>query len=80
MPGPLACFGGYGHVVVLSLLLAVLAVLGDLAESLIKRALGAKDSGRILPGIGGSLDLLDSLCFTAPVACFYLQWMRHIAP
>lgn len=80
LPGPLACFGGYGHVLVLSLLLAVLAVLGDLAESLIKRSLGAKDSGRILPGIGGSLDLLDSLCFTAPVACFYLHWMRNIAP
>jgi phosphatidate cytidylyltransferase len=66
--------GGWPQVNVLSVLLALLAVVGDLAESVVKRSLGAKDSGNMLPGIGGSLDLIDSLCFTAPVVYFYLQW------
>lgn len=73
-PTELAFFGGWKHVVILGFLLAILAVIGDLAESLVKRALGAKDSGRMLPGIGGSLDLIDSVCFTAPALYFYLKW------
>lgn len=73
-PAQLAFFGHYGHVVALGFLLALLAVIGDLAESVVKRALGAKDSGRMLPGIGGSLDLIDSVCFTAPALYFYLKW------
>ena len=40
-----------------------------------KRALQAKDSGSILPGIGGGLDLIDSICFTTPALYFYLQWV-----
>ena len=75
LPRQLAVLGGWGHVVLLGLLLAVLAVLGDLAESVVKRALQAKDSGRMLPGIGGALDLIDSLCFTAPALYFYLKWL-----
>lgn len=74
-PRQLAVLGGWGHVVFLGLVLAFLAVIGDLAESVIKRALGAKDSGRMLPGIGGALDLIDSICFTAPALYFYLQWV-----
>lgn len=70
----LALFGSWKHVVILGFLLAILAVIGDLAESIVKRALDAKDSGRMLPGIGGSLDLIDSVCFTAPVLYFYLKW------
>lgn len=77
-PGPLAVFGHYGHVCALTILLALLAVIGDLAESVVKRALDAKDSGRMLPGIGGSLDLIDSICFTAPAAWLYLQWLQSI--
>jgi phosphatidate cytidylyltransferase len=73
-PDELACLGGWTHVVILGLVLAILAVTGDLAESIVKRALDAKDSGRILPGIGGSLDLIDSVCFTAPALYFYLKW------
>ena len=78
-PGPLAIFGGYGHAVILAFILALLAVIGDLAESVVKRSLEAKDSGRILPGIGGSLDLIDSVCFTAPAAFFYLKWILQLA-
>ncbi len=74
-PQHLACLTGWGHVVFLGVLLAVLAVVGDLAESVVKRSLNAKDSGRILPGIGGSLDLIDSICFTAPALYFYLKWI-----
>ena len=52
---------------VVGLVLGVFAQLGDLAESLIKRDCQVKDSGKALPGIGGVLDVLDSLLFTAPL-------------
>ncbi len=68
-------FQKWPHVIALSLLLAILAVIGDLAESVLKRAINAKDSGNMLPGIGGSLDLIDSICFTAPALYFYLKWI-----
>jgi phosphatidate cytidylyltransferase len=74
-PSQLHFLQGWGHVVFLSFLLAVLAVIGDLAESILKRAIGAKDSGKFLPGIGGSLDLIDSICFTAPALYLYLKWV-----
>ncbi|MEO8617554.1 MAG: CDP-archaeol synthase [Luteolibacter sp.] len=74
-PTQLFFFQKWSHVAFLGFLLAVLAVIGDLAESVVKRALNAKDSGKILPGIGGSLDLIDSICFTAPALYFYLKWV-----
>ena len=61
------------HVLVLGALLAAVAIVGDLAESVLKRSLAKKDSGSVLPGIGGVLDLVDSLLFTAPVLFIYLQ-------
>ena len=58
---------------ILGILLGVLAQIGDLSESLIKRDCEVKDSGRTLPGLGGVLDAVDSLLFTAPVFYFYLK-------
>jgi len=60
------------HVGILALLIGLIAVAGDLAESILKRSLEVKDSGSLMPGIGGILDLIDSLCFAAPVTYFYL--------
>ncbi len=64
-----------GHAITLGFILAVAAVIGDLIESLFKREAGVKDSGGMFPGIGGILDLLDSLLFNAPLMYLYL---RHI--
>jgi len=59
----------------LSLLIGVAGIGGDLAESLLKRSLRTKDSGQALPGIGGGLDLIDSLLFTLPLFYFLLQFL-----
>ncbi|MDO8729725.1 MAG: phosphatidate cytidylyltransferase [Candidatus Omnitrophota bacterium] len=61
------------HLVVLGLLLGVLGQLGDLSESLVKRDCQVKDSGTLFPGMGGALDLLDSLLFTSPICYFYVH-------
>jgi len=54
----------------LLLALVVLGILGDLFESLMKRQVGVKNSGNILPGHGGILDRIDALTSTLPVAIF----------
>ena len=61
------------HAAVLGPLMAVGAVVGDLVESVFKRDSGVKDSGSFFPGIGGILDLLDSLLFNAPLMFLYLR-------
>jgi phosphatidate cytidylyltransferase len=63
------------HALILGAMLSMTAVVGDLIESLFKREAGVKDSGRFFPGIGGILDLLDSLLFNAPIMYLYL---RHV--
>jgi phosphatidate cytidylyltransferase len=63
------------HAICLGVILSTAAVVGDLIESIFKREAGVKDSGNFFPGIGGILDLLDSLLFNAPLMYLYL---RHV--
>ncbi len=62
------------HAFNLSLIITVMAQLGDLSESLIKRDAGVKDSGNSLPGHGGFLDRADSYLFSVPVAYYYIKY------
>lgn len=65
---------------ILGVLLTGAGLLGDLCESAIKRRVGVKDSGGILPGHGGMLDRLDSLLFTAPTFYYYVTGIGGIVP
>jgi len=77
MPQKLSAFR-FEDVTVLGILLGFAAVIGDLAESIVKRGAHTKDSSAILPGIGGTLDLIDSLLFTSPILFFYMRLVLGI--
>lgn len=72
---PAGTLGGFGGPIAFGLLLGVVGMLGDLAESLLKRDAVRKDSSTWIPGLGGALDMLDSVILASPVAwaCWYLH-------
>ena len=63
------------HAALLGPILALVGVYGDLSESMLKRHVGVKDSGNTIPGMGGLLDVLDSLIPAGPVLYAYLVWV-----
>ena len=63
------------HVMLLAIPAAILGQIGDLAESLLKRSVGVKDSGAILPGHGGILDRVDAVLFIAPYVYLYVAFL-----
>lgn len=82
MAGSIMLFAGMGtlvqislpHGIMLGLLTGGFGIMGDLAESVLKRFAGVKDSGRAFPGHGGILDRFDSILFVAPAVYFYLKF------
>ena len=66
------------HGAALGLLGGTLGTLGDLSVSMIKRQVGAKDSGQLIPGHGGALDRIDSLLFTVIAGYLYLVWFAGL--
>lgn len=71
------CFGelSMGNWMMLALIVATFGSLGDLVESMLKRSVGVKDSGNIMPGHGGLLDRFDAFMFMLPFAAAYLWWV-----
>ena len=66
------------EVLLFGVILAVASICGDLTESALKRKCGVKDSGNIIPGMGGPLDVLDSFIYVAPACILYQVILRYI--
>ena len=64
----------YWQAIPLSVLVSILGQVGDLTESLLKRDMGVKDSGKLMPGHGGILDRFDSVIFAGIVVYYYAVW------
>jgi len=62
--------------VIIGIIIWIFGTLGDFFESALKRSVGIKDSGTILPGHGGFLDRFDSMLFAVPVIALYFQWFK----
>ncbi len=62
--------------VAVGILLGVLGQVGDLVESALKRSVGVKDAGNVIPGHGGILDRIDGLLFNVPVLFYYVTYGR----
>jgi phosphatidate cytidylyltransferase len=65
---------GFRHALALGIIGGVGGPVGDLVESMLKRAFGVKDSGKILPGHGGMLDRVDALMINVPLVLVYARW------
>ena len=63
------------HCLIMGLFCGIIGQFGDLAESALKRNVGVKDSGGLVPGHGGVLDRVDGLMFVGPVFYFYYKWV-----
>ena len=67
---------GIALLVVMAIVVVISGTLGDLVESMLKRSIGVKDSGRFMPGHGGLLDRFDSILLASPVIYFVFQFFR----
>ena len=67
------------HIAAMGAFFGALGQIGDLSELMIKRDCNVKDSGKFLPGLGGVLDLIDSLLFSAPAFYLYISSVLSVA-
>ena len=67
-----------GETLIVTLLITIAGFCGGAVMSAVKRDFGVKDFGGLIPGHGGMLDRVDSLCYAAPVFLHYVRWFHHL--